>query len=73
MTTPEAAMALVTFSKQLQRARELAVEGHRLLHRARRDLKTGSVLIRQSHRDIVDTESILRRNKPPQPPANQAS
>lgn len=70
MTTPEAAMAVVTFSKHLQRARELASEGHRLLHRAQRDLKTGSILIRQSHRNLVDTESILRRNKPPMPPTN---
>lgn len=73
MTTPEAAMAVVTFSKHLQRARELASEGHRLLHRAQRDLKTGSILIRQSHRNLVDTESILRRNKPPAPPVKQAS
>lgn len=70
MTTPEAAMAVVTFSKQLQRARELASEGHRLLHRAQRDLKTGSILIRQSHRNLVDSESILRRNKPPAQPTN---
>ena len=70
MTTAEAAMAVVSFSKQLKQARELAREGHRLLHRAHRDLKTGSVLIRQSHRNLVDTESILRRNIPPKPPAN---
>lgn len=70
MTTPEAAMAVITFSKHLQRARELASEGHRLLHRAQRDLKTGSILIRQSHRNLVDTESILRRNKPVTPPAS---
>lgn len=71
MTTPEAAMAVITFSKHLERARELASEGHRLLHRAQRDLKTGSILIRQSHRNLVDSESILRRNKPT-PPAKQA-
>jgi hypothetical protein len=70
MTTPEAAMAVVTFSKQLQRARELASEGHRLLHRAHRDLKTGSILIRQSHRNLVDSESILRRNEPPERPVS---
>ena len=70
MTTPEAAMAVVTFSKHLQRARELASEGHRLLHRAQRDLKTGSILIRQSHRNLVDSESILRRNKLLERPAS---
>lgn len=69
MTTPEAAMAVVKFSRQLERARELASEGRRLLHRAHRDLKTGSVLIRQSHRNLVDTENILRRGKTPERPA----
>ena len=70
MTTTQAAMAVITFSKQLQRARELASEGHRLLHRAHRDLKTGSVLIRQSHRNLVDSEGILRRNRLPERPAS---
>ena len=70
MTTPEAAMAVVTFSKHLQRARELADEGHRLLHRAQRDLKTGRLLIRQSRRNLVDTESILRRNRMRERPAS---
>lgn len=73
MTTPEAAMAVVSFSEQLKHARELVSEGHRLLHRAHRDLKTGSVLIRQSHRDLVDTKGILRRNRQPERMASRAS
>lgn len=60
MTTAEAAMAVVSFEKQMQHARELVDEGHRLLHNAQHDLKAGRTLVRQSHRMLMNTRDPAR-------------
>ncbi|MBY0382056.1 MAG: hypothetical protein K2W78_09085 [Xanthobacteraceae bacterium] len=65
MTTPDAAAKAVTsFEEQLQHARELVSEGRRLLHVANRDLRTGTLLVRQSHQRLNDTARIFRRSPP---------
>ena len=62
MTTAEAAMAVVSFVKQMKHARELVVEGHRLVHKAQHNLSTGRVLVKQSRKMLLTTrERMLRR------------
>jgi hypothetical protein len=61
MATPTTAMAVVSFDKQLQHARELVSEGRRLLLVANRDLKTGTILVRRSHQRLTDTAALFRR------------
>jgi hypothetical protein len=83
MTTAENAMAVVSFSEKMKIARELVDEGHRLLHVANRDLKTGRGLVRKSHQLLVDTESVFQTKRRLQamgstgldgvPPASMAS
>ena len=46
MTTAKAATEAVSFDEQLKHARELVVEGHRLLYVANRDLKAGRSVVR---------------------------
>lgn len=64
MTTAKAAMAVVSFDKQLKHARELVTEGRRLLSVANRDLSVGTVLVRRSHQRLTDTEAYFRRTGP---------
>lgn len=65
MATPESAKpAATSFEQQLQHARELVSEGRRLLHVANRDLRTGTLLVRQSHQRLNDTAGIFRRRLP---------
>ena len=62
MTTAEAALAVVSFEKQMKHARELVVEGHRLVHKAQHNLSTGRVLVKQSRKMLLTTrERMLRR------------
>ena len=61
MTTAEAAMAVVSFEKQMKHARELVVEGHRLLNIAQNDLSTGRVLVKQSRKMLLTTRERMQR------------
>jgi hypothetical protein len=61
MTTAEAAMAVVSFEKQLKHARELVIEGHRLLNIAQHDLSTGRVLVKQSKKMLLSTRERMQR------------
>jgi len=56
--------AVTSFEEQLQHARELVMEGRRLLHVANRDLRTGTLLVRQSHQRLHETAGIFRRLPP---------
>ncbi len=64
-TKRSAAMAVVSFDKQMKHARELVTEGRRLLGAANRDLSVGTVLVRRSHQRLTDTEAYFRRNPNP--------
>ena len=61
MTTAEAAMAVVSFEKQMKHARELVVEGRRLVHRAQHNLNTGRVLVKQSRKILLNTRERMPR------------
>lgn len=68
MTTAKAATVkaipeVVSFEEQLKHARELVVEGHRLLHVANRDLKAGRNLVRTTQKLLSDTESVFRAKR----------
>ncbi len=83
MTTVKAATA-VSFEEQMQHARELVVEGRRLLYVANRNLKAGRTLVRSTQKLLSDTESVFRAKRRRQasagsmglvgaPPASMAS
>lgn len=63
MTTVKAAAAVVSFAEQMQHARELVVEGHRLLHVANRDLKAGRSVVRRTQKLLSETESVFRAKR----------
>ncbi len=63
MTTAKAATTVVSFDEQLKHARELVVEGHRLLHVANRDLKAGRSVVRRTQQLLADTESVFRAKR----------
>ncbi|RTL50928.1 MAG: hypothetical protein EKK40_11590 [Bradyrhizobiaceae bacterium] len=67
----KAAMAVVSFDKQLKHARELVTEGRRLLHAANRNLSVGNVLVRRTHQRLTDTEAYFRRTRPVIRPAGR--
>lgn len=57
--TPVIPSPVVSFDEQLKHARELVVEGHRLLHVANRDLKAGRSVVRRTQQLLADTESVF--------------
>ena len=63
MTTakPETATVppVVSFEEQLKHARELVVEGQRLLYVANRDLRAGRNVVRRTQQLLADTESVF--------------
>jgi len=63
MTTAKATGATVTFSEQLKHARELVVEGQRLLYVANRDLKAGRSVVRETQKLLSDTESVFQTKR----------
>jgi hypothetical protein len=63
MTTAKAAPTIVSFDEQIKHARELVVEGHRLLHVANRDLKAGRNVVRRTQKLLSDTESVFRAKR----------
>jgi len=63
MTTAKAATEAVSFDEQIKHARELVVEGHRLLHVANRDLKAGRSVVRRTQQLLADTESVFRAKR----------
>ncbi len=63
MTTAKPEAAVVSFDEQLKHARELVVEGHRLLHVANRDLKAGRSVVRRTQQLLADTESVFRAKR----------
>ena len=63
MTTAEKAMAVLSFSERMKIARDLVDEGHRLLHVANRDLRTGRGLVRRSQQLLQDTESVFQTKR----------
>lgn len=63
MTTAKAATTVVSFDEQIKHARELVVEGHRLLHVANRDLKAGRSVVRRTQQLLSDTESVFRAKR----------
>jgi hypothetical protein len=63
MTTAKAATTVVSFDEQIKHARELVVEGHRLLHVANRDLKAGRSVVRRTQKLLSDTESVFRTKR----------
>jgi hypothetical protein len=63
MTTPKAAMEVVSFSEQLKHARELVDEGQRLIHVARRDIKTGGGLVQRTQQLLSKTESVFQAKR----------
>jgi hypothetical protein len=63
MTTAKAAPPIVSFDEQIKHARELVVEGHRLLHVANRDLKAGRNVVRRTQKLLSDTESVFRAKR----------
>lgn len=59
-TKPETAtVPVVSFEEQLRHARELVVEGQRLLYVANRDLKAGRNVVRRTQQLLADTESVF--------------
>lgn len=62
MTTAKATTT-VSFDEQIKHARELVVEGHRLLHVANRDLKAGRSVVRRTQKLLSDTESVFRAKR----------
>lgn len=67
MTTVKTA-AVVSFAEQMQHARELVVEGQRLLHVANRDLKAGRSVVRRTQQLLSETESVFRAKRRLQAP-----
>ncbi len=63
MTTAKAAATVVSFDEQIKHARELVVEGQRLLHVANRDLKAGRSVVRRTQKLLSDTESVFRAKR----------
>ena len=63
MTTAKAVTEAVSFDEQLKHARELVVEGHRLLYVANRDLKLGRSVVRRTQQLLADTESVFRAKR----------
>lgn len=63
MTTAKAATPPVSFDEQIKHARELVLEGHRLLYVANRDLKAGRSLVRRTQQLLTDTESVFRAKR----------
>lgn len=67
MTTakPETATVppVVSFEEQLKHARELVVEGQRLLYVANRDLRAGRNVVRRTQQLLADTESVFRAKR----------
>ncbi|CAN5117175.1 hypothetical protein BH10PSE11_BH10PSE11_23970 [soil metagenome] len=63
MATAKAETVIVSFDAQLKQARELVVEGHRLLHVANRDLKAGRSVVRRTQQLLADTESVFRSKR----------
>jgi hypothetical protein len=61
MTTAKA--TVVSFDEQIKHARELVVEGQRLLHVANRDLKAGRSVVRRTQKLLSDTESVFRAKR----------
>jgi hypothetical protein len=55
--------AVVSFAEQMQHARELVVEGHRLLYVANRDLKAGRSVVRRTQKLLSETESVFRAKR----------
>lgn len=73
MTTAKAAIAVVSFHEQMKQARELVVEGHRLLHVANRDLKAGRSVVRRTQQLLAETESVFRTKRRLQASSLQAN
>jgi hypothetical protein len=73
MATAKAAIAVVSFHEQLKQARELVVEGHRLLHVANRDLKAGRSVVRRTQQLLAETESVFRTKRRLQASSLQAN
>lgn len=63
MTTAKAATEAVSFDEQIKHARELVVEGQRLLYVANRDLKLGRSVVRRTQQLLADTESVFRTKR----------
>jgi hypothetical protein len=63
MATAKAETVIVSFDEQLKQARELVVEGHRLLYVANRDLKAGRSVVRRTQQLLADTESVFRAKR----------
>lgn len=63
MTTAKAGAVAASFDEQIKHARELVIEGHRLLHVANRDLKAGRNMVRRTQKLLSDTESVFRAKR----------
>lgn len=63
MTTVKAETVAASFDEQIKHARELVIEGHRLLHVANRDLKAGRNMVRRTQKLLSDTESVFRAKR----------
>lgn len=63
MTTAKRAEAAVSFDEQMRHARELVIEGHRLLYVANRDLRAGRNVVRQTQKLLSDTESVFQTKR----------
>lgn len=55
MTQTDSAMAIVAFQEQLKVVHDLLDEGQRLVHSATRDVKAGTVLMRQTRKFLADS------------------
>ncbi len=73
MPTAKAATTVVSFDEQIKHARELVVEGQRLLHVANRDLKAGRNVVRRTQKLLSDTESVFRAKRRLQAQASTGS
>lgn len=84
MTMAKASTAIASFDEQIKHARELVIEGHRLLDVANRDLKAGRSMVRRTQQLLAETESVFRAKRRRQasagsiglggtPPASMAS
>lgn len=65
MPQSETAMAVVAFEQQMKHARELVLEGRRLVHVAQHDLCLGTVLVKNGHQRLIDTEAYFRAHMQP--------
>ncbi len=63
MTTAKAATEAASFDEQIKHARELVIEGHRLLYVANRDLKAGRSVVRRTQQLLADTESVFNAKR----------